>query len=82
MEKLHNHVHVVVILLQVLAVDHDDCHVDPKAEVAFLLSARKRDLRVLMLVQGADNHLHGVVPAISANPFDYIWWSIKHLDPT
>ena len=74
-EKLHNHAHVVLIL-RVLAVDPDDCPVDPEAEVSFLLLARDRHLRVLMLVQGADYHLHGVVPAISANPPDYIWW--KH----
>ena len=73
MEKLHNHAHVVEIPLQVLRVDHDDRPVNPEAEVAFLLSAREGDLRV----QGADDHLHGVVPAISANPLNYIWW--KHI---
>ena len=77
LEKIHNHAHVVVILLQVLALDHDDCPVNPEAEIAFLLSAKEGYLRVLMLVQGADDHFHGVVPFISANPLDYIWW--KHV---
>ena len=76
MKKLHNHAYVVVILLQVLAVDHDDCHVDPEAEAAFLFSGRERS-QGLTLVQSANDHLHGVVPAISANPLDYIWW--KHV---
>ena len=78
-DKLHSHAHVVVILFQVLAVDLDDCPFNPEAEVAFLILAREGQgyLRVPMLVQGADDHLHGVVPAISANPLDYILW--KHI---